>query len=137
MKIDLADPTAVLVAVSQALEAARLPAAAYGGLALAMYGEPRETKDAHLAVAAVTGEQAEAAFRAAGFDLIRAFDEVKFGGQLVSRLTLIGGLGGSLNTIDLVEPRSPQLPGVSRRGRLIQCFAASRCALLRLRISWC
>jgi hypothetical protein len=108
MRIDLADPTAVLIAASKALDTAGLPAATYGGLALAMYGEPRETKDADLAVAGVTGEQAEAALRAAGFDLLRAFDLVKFGGQLVSRLTVIGGIGGSLNTVDLVEPRSAQ-----------------------------
>ena len=108
MKIDLADPTAVLVAASQTLEKAGLRVAAYGGLALAMYGEPRETKDADLAVAGVSGDQAEAAFRKVGFDLIRAFDSVRFGGQLVTRLTLIGGIGGSLNTVDLVEPRSFQ-----------------------------
>ena len=41
--IDLNDPVAVLVAASQALERANLEAAAYGGLALAVYGEPRET----------------------------------------------------------------------------------------------
>ena len=108
MKIDLADPTAVLVAASQALETAGLQAATYGGLALAMYGEPRETKDADLAVASFNAAEAEAALRAAGFDLIRAFERVKFGGLLVSRLTLIGGIAGSLNTVDFVEPRSPR-----------------------------
>ena len=108
MKIDLADPTAVLIAASQALETAGLQAATYGGLALAMYGEPRETKDADLAVAGFDATGAEAALRAARFDLIRAFERVKFGGLLVSRLTLIGGLAGSLNTIDFVEPRSPR-----------------------------
>ena len=108
MKIDLADPIAVLIAASQTLEQAGLKVAAYGGLALAMYGEPRETKDADLAVAGLTGDQAETAFRNAGFDLIRAFDLVKFGGLLVTRLTLLGGIGKSLNTVDLVEPRSTE-----------------------------
>ncbi len=106
--IDLNDPVAVLVAASQALERANLEAAAYGGLALAVYGEPRETKDADLAVAGVSGAQGEAALRTAGFDVILAFDRLPFGGQLVSRLTLIGGSAGSLNTADLVEPRSPR-----------------------------
>ena len=64
--IDLNDPVAVLVAASQALERANLEAAAYGGLALAVYGEPRETKDADLAVAGVSGAQGEAALRTAG-----------------------------------------------------------------------
>lgn len=106
MTIDLNDPVAVLLAALQALERAGIEAAAYGGLALAIYGEPRETKDADLAVAGVSAAQGEAALRAAGFDVILAFDRMRFGGQLVSRLTLIGGAAGSLNTADLVEPRS-------------------------------
>ena len=107
MSIDLNDPVAVLLAAFQALERAGVEAAAYGGLALAVYGEPRETKDADLAVAGgVSAAQGEAALRAAGFDVILAFDRMRFGGQLVSRLTLIGGAAGSLNTADLVEPRS-------------------------------
>jgi len=106
MKIDLNDPTAVLIAASRVLELAGLQAAAYGGLALAMYAEPRETKDADMAVAGVKAADAEAAFRKAGFDVVCAFDDMKFGGQLLSRLTLMGGAGGSLNTVDLVEPRS-------------------------------
>jgi len=107
MSIDLNDPVAVLLAAFQALERAGIEAAAYGGLALAVYGEPRETKDADLAVAGgVSAAQGEAALRAAGFDVMLAFDRMRFGGQLVSRLTLIGGAAGSLNTADLVEPRS-------------------------------
>ena len=107
MSIDLNDPVAVLLAAFQALERAGVEAAAYGGLALAVYGEPRETKDADLAVAGgVSAAQGEAALRAAGFDVILAFDRMRFGGQMVTRLTLIGGAGGALNTADLVEPRS-------------------------------
>ena len=106
--IDLNDPIAVLLAVVQAFERAGIEAAAYGGLALAVYGEPRETKDADLAVTALSGAEGQAALRAAGFDVILAFDRVRFGGQHVSRLTLIGGAAGSLNTADLVEPRSPR-----------------------------
>jgi len=106
--IDLNDPIAVLLAVLRAFDRAGIEAAAYGGLALAAYGEPRETKDADVAVAAVTGAQAEAALRVAGFDVVLAFDRARFGGQYVSRLTLLGGTAGSLNTADLVEPRSPR-----------------------------
>jgi hypothetical protein len=104
--IDLNDPVAVLLAAFQALEQARIEAAAYGGLVLAVYGEPRETKDADLAVAGVSATEAEAALRAAGSDVLLAFDRMRFGGELVSRLTLIGGAAGSLNTVDLVEARS-------------------------------
>lgn len=104
--IDLNDPIAVLIAAFQALERRSVEVAVYGGLALAVYGEPRETKDADLAVAGIGAAEAETAFRESGFDVISAFDRVQFGGQLVSRVTLIGGAGGSLNTVDLVEARS-------------------------------
>ena len=53
--IDLNDPTAVLLAVVDALRRAGIESAAYGGLALAAYGEPRETKDADLAITGVPG----------------------------------------------------------------------------------
>jgi|ERR1051326_26620 hypothetical protein len=108
MTIDLNDPVAVLLAALQALEQAGIEAAAYGGLALAVYGEPRETKDADLAVAGISAAQGAAALRAVGFDVIQAFDRMRFGGQFVSRLTVIGGAAASLNTADLVEPRSPR-----------------------------
>jgi hypothetical protein len=61
LPIDLNDPVAVLMAVIQAFDRAGIEAAAYGGLALAAYGEPRETKDADVVVAAVSGAQGEAA----------------------------------------------------------------------------
>jgi len=104
--IDLNDPIAVLIAAFQALERRSVEVAVYGGLALAVYGEPRETKDADLAVAGIGAVEAETALRQAGFDVISAFDRMQFGGEVVSRVTLIGGAGGSLNTVDLVEARS-------------------------------
>ena len=104
LSIDLNDPTAVLVAASKALKNANIETAAYGGLALAVYGEPRETKDADLAVAEAKTHDAELALGAAGFDVTLAFDRMQFGGQFVSRLTLVGR--SSTNTVDLVESRS-------------------------------
>ena len=59
--IDLNDPTAVLLATFQALERASLPSAVCGGLALAVYGEPRETKDADLAIAGLSIKDAKGA----------------------------------------------------------------------------
>lgn len=47
--IDLNDPIAVLLSVLRAFEQAGIQAATYGGLALAVYGEPHETKDADVA----------------------------------------------------------------------------------------
>lgn len=102
--LDLTDPIAVLLAVVRALRGAGIPSAAYGGLALAVYGEPRETKDADLAVVGVSGAQGLSALRAASLDAALAWDRVRFGGNQVTRLTLVGA--GSLNVADLVEPRS-------------------------------
>jgi hypothetical protein len=108
LPFDLNDPIAVLVAVADAFERAGIESAAYGGLALAVYGEARETRDADLAVVSAGVDRSAEALRDVGFNVIPAFDRVRFGGQLVSRLTLVGGAAGSLNTADLVEPRSPR-----------------------------
>ena len=92
--IDLNDPISVPLATFEALERSQIPTALYGGLALAVYGEPRETKDADLAVAGVEARRAENLLRAAGFDVLLAFDRMQFGGQLVSRLTLMAARVG-------------------------------------------
>jgi len=105
--LDLADPIAVLLAATDALANAGFEIAAYGGLALAAYGTPRETKDADLAVMTASGAEAAAAFAAAGIASLVAFDRVRFGGNRVTRLTLLPEAGASdLNTVDLVEPLS-------------------------------
>jgi hypothetical protein len=106
-RLNLNDPTAVLLAVVEALRAAGIDSAAYGGLALAAYGEPRETKDADVAIAGVGGADAAAALERAGLTVHLAFDRVPFGGNVVTRLTLLSGDHPSdVNTADLVEPRS-------------------------------
>lgn len=104
MAIDLDDPIALMLAAADALERSGEPCAAYGGLALAMYGEPRETRDADFAVTGVDVERARLALLDLGADVIIAFSKVRFGGCDVSRLTLVGGT--QVNTVDLVTPRS-------------------------------
>ncbi len=106
MTIDLDDPVALMLAASEAFERAGLEAAAYGGLAAGVYGEPRETRDADLAVAAVSAEAARDALAALGVDVVVTFAGVTFGGCTISRVSLVGG--GQLNTVDLVAPRSPR-----------------------------
>lgn len=83
MTFDLSDPIAVLLASVDALGRAGIQVAAYGGLALAAYGTPRETKDADLVVVAATGTEASAAFAAAGVAATLAFDHIRFGGNRV------------------------------------------------------
>jgi len=106
---DLSDPTTAALTVARALEGASLRAAVYGGLALAAYGEPRETKDADFAVAGVSAADVVQALTQAGMDVSLGFDRVRFGGNDISRIALLGASDTSgLNVLDLVEPRSPR-----------------------------
>jgi hypothetical protein len=108
-ELDLSDPIAVALAIVRALRDARIEAALYGGLALAAYGEPRETRDADFAIAGTGSPGVLEALERAGLRPILAFDRVRFGGHRISRLTLVEGGGATgLNSVDLVEPRSPR-----------------------------
>ncbi len=104
MTIDLDDPIALMLVAASALERSGVECAAYGGLALGMYGEPRETRDADFAVTAVDIERARLALADVGVDVVIAFSKVRFGGCDLSRLSLVGG--SQVNTVDLVTPRS-------------------------------
>ena len=105
--MDLNDPTQVAILAAEAFERAGHPYALYGGLLVAAYGEPRETRDADFAVVDMTLAAAASALSAAGVANQPAFEMVRFGGLRVSRLTLLGSAGVTgLNTIDLVRPRS-------------------------------
>jgi Nucleotidyl transferase AbiEii toxin, Type IV TA system len=109
MPLDLDDPTAVALTIFRALSARRIETALYGGLALAAYGEPRETRDADFAVAGLTGNAAAEALADVGARLALAMDRARFGGLLITRITLAEGGGrAGLNMVDLVEPRSPR-----------------------------
>jgi hypothetical protein len=105
MAIDLDDPIALMLASASAFERAGIAAAAYGGLTLGMYGEPRETRDADLVVVGVASDTARNALLVIGVTVVIAFADVTFGGTTVTR-SLVGG--GQLNTVDLVAPRSPR-----------------------------
>jgi hypothetical protein len=107
MPLDLDDPTAVALTIFRALSDRRIEAALYGGLALAAYGEPRETRDADFAVVALSGAAAADALTAVGVRPVVALDRARFGGLLISRITLTEGGGrAGLNVVDLIEPRS-------------------------------
>jgi len=107
MSLDLDDPTAVALAIFRTFSTRRIDTALYGGLALAAYGEPRETRDADFAVVGLSGAAATEALRDIGVRPILAVDRVPIGGLLVSRITLAEGGGRTgLNVLDLVEPRS-------------------------------
>lgn len=86
--MDLTDPTTAALLVLDAFERTGLDAALYGGLLTAAYGEPRETRDADVAVLDVSVEQARAALGALGIDTTPGFSDVRFGGLTVSRIAL-------------------------------------------------
>jgi hypothetical protein len=104
MAIDLDDPVGLMLAAATAFERSGVECAAYGGLALGMYGEPRETRDAGFAVLSADVAQARLALADLGVNVVIAFSNVRFGGCDVSRLSLVGG--SQVNTVDLVTPRS-------------------------------
>lgn len=105
--LDLDDPVAVLLAVHRALQDAGQDTAVYGGLALAVYGPARETKDADLAVVGASANGGLKALQAAGIEAAVAFDRAPFGGNFVTRFMLLGSATSpGINTADLVEPRS-------------------------------
>ena len=89
--MDLTDPTTAALLAADALEKAGVRHALYGGLLLAAYGEPRETRDVGIAVVDAGAKQAAAALEALGVAIAPGFEAVVFGG---------------LNTLDLVRPRS-------------------------------
>jgi hypothetical protein len=105
--MNLDDPVATALRVASLLERADIRYALYGGLAVAAYGVPRETKDADIAVVSADAESFLSLFEADGLQARLTFAEMRFGGLSVSRVTLLAGdLDTGLNTVDLVEPRS-------------------------------
>jgi hypothetical protein len=104
---DLTDPTTATLAVADALRAAGITGAVYGGLALGAYGEPRETKDADFAVAGTGLSEVVDALERAGVDASPSFEGVRFGGLRISRVVLLGADDSSgLNVLDIIEPLS-------------------------------
>jgi hypothetical protein len=105
--VDLDDPVSATLAVADALRVAGIGAAVYGGLALAAYGEARETRDADFAVVDIAPRAAQRALRIAGLDVSPSFERVRFGGNLITRFALLGSEAiAGFNVVDFVEPRS-------------------------------
>lgn len=105
--MNLDDPTEVALATIDLLAKDGIPHALYGGLALAAYGEPRETRDVDLAVVESRTDRIIRALTKAGWSVQQAFESVTFGGLHLSRITLLGRSDDTgLNLLDLVEPRS-------------------------------
>lgn len=105
--MDLSDPTTLALIASEALADAGVEHAVYGGLALAAWGTPRETKDADFAVVGADLVRICSAFARRRAEVAVTFEAMAFGGLFISRLAVLAvpDVGG-LNTVDLVQPRS-------------------------------
>lgn len=102
------DPNELLLKAVDLLNKANLRYGLYGGLALAVYGTPRETVDVDLAVSPSMHDVALAAIEKLHGGAIVAFREVPFGGLLISRVTFLFDKGRdrtTANTVDLVSPQ--------------------------------
>jgi hypothetical protein len=88
-----------LIAVTRALGDCAIPYALVGGLAVAVWGAPRATKDIDLLVQANDVQAAQAALAARGFTLRAAPMEFS-DGMVVHRLSKVED--GSLMTVDLL-----------------------------------
>ena len=105
--MDLTDPTAVALDIAEVLQREGIDHALYGGLLLAAYGHARETKDADLAVVHADARATSSLLAShLGLRCTVAFDRQRFGGLVISRITLVEG--DELNTLDLVEPADPE-----------------------------
>jgi len=131
--VDLNDPTTVALLAADAFEAAGLKYALYGGLLTAAYGEPRETRDADLAVIDVSAVQAREALEAKAVQTLITFEDVRFGGLVLSRLTLLGTAPvAGLNTVDLVRPRSARYAAVAVTRAVVSTLRARPLRILTL-----
>lgn len=112
--MNLDDPVATALRVARLLERADVAYGLYGGLAVAAYGVPRETKDADVAVISANADQLVTLLSSDGLPAVAAFHRVRLGGLIVSRATLLGGDEDTgLNTVDLVEPVSARYAAVA------------------------
>lgn len=107
--MNLDDPVATVLKITRLLEHDDVAYGLYGGLAVAAWGVPRETKDADLAVVSSDADRVAGLLSADGVEVAVAFRRVRFGALVISRVTLFGGEDiTGLNTVDLVEPASPR-----------------------------
>jgi hypothetical protein len=105
--LNLDDPISLALLTVEHLRRAGVEHALCGGLALAAYGQPRETKDADVSVLDAHATPVADALAQSGAIATVAFQQVRFGGLLLSRVTLLGdGAIEGLNMVDLVQPRS-------------------------------
>lgn len=106
--MSVTDPIELLLDVNRILAAAGIRFATYGGLALALYGVPRFTQDADIALAGECLSPAVAALRAR-FDLsLIGLERQHFGGLELTRATVFD-TSEDANTVDLISPRDPEL----------------------------
>ncbi len=106
----MADLYAELRRIIDALDAASVPYALAGGLAVSIYTRPRATEDVDLLLARADLDRAVAAMRALGFQPAGRAMAVAGGRLEIQRLIRIDGV--DLVPLDLVMPADPALAPV-------------------------
>ena len=134
------DPYAELLRLAEALEAAGLAYALCGGLALAVYGAPRATKDIDLLVAAENVDAIRTVARGLGFRFVAL--PIRFSsGITVHRITKLVGVHPMMldllvlpdglteiydNRVPMTTPEGARLQVVSRDGLITLKTTAGR-----------
>jgi hypothetical protein len=134
--VNLDDPIATALRVAEALERAGATYALFGGLLLAAYGDPRETRDVDLAVIDVAAAEAKRALEAAGLHSSISFEAVTFGGLSISRLALLGGdadTGLNRGAVAIGDSSPPRPHHPRAHGRRLRALQGSRDARPRPR----
>ena len=108
--IDLQDPNQLLLLTVDLFTKAKIPYAMYGGLALAVYGIPRETGDVDCVLLASSVEATKQLLTSALQNSIVPIDAMDFGAIVLTRVTVLPGelqkksyMG--LNMVDLIVPK--------------------------------
>lgn len=105
--MNLEDPNELLLETSRILKHEQIPFALYGGLALAVYGVPRETVDVDHLVLDDSLDSVLAALKSRFPGAQTEFRNLRMGGLKITRVSVISPIGGAdhgLNVVDLVTP---------------------------------
>lgn len=134
MPIDLYEE---LHALGAAFDSHQTPYALCGGLAVALHGAPRFTKDIDLLVALEHVEEARSVVRACGFHLTALPMKFKDSGLEVHRLSKI--VEGNLLTVDLVCANDSLQPVLDSRERFRtehgELWVVSRAGLISMKLA--
>lgn len=104
--MNIEDPLALMFETSKLFKENNIPCSLYGGMALAVYGNPRETRDVDFVSSTLTVPGAINILKERFPDSLDNFKEMTFGGVKISRVTLIADdiNDNGFNCTDFITP---------------------------------